>query len=73
EGQAMEEARRVIAVLFARNVVLMKFASDVHEACSTGIFEGRMLEKLDLPELSAPVVLESEGVIESSQKIRFYL
>ncbi|KAH9301348.1 hypothetical protein KI387_012931, partial [Taxus chinensis] len=40
----------------------MKFATDVREACSAGLFKGKRLKKLDLPEISAPVVLESEGV-----------
>ncbi|KAH9319836.1 hypothetical protein KI387_021605, partial [Taxus chinensis] len=71
EGQALEEARRVIAELLARNVVLLKFAEEVHVACAEGLSEGRRLEKLDLPGLLAPVFADSGGVAGLRRKLGF--
>ncbi|KAH9314454.1 hypothetical protein KI387_023081, partial [Taxus chinensis] len=67
----IEEARRVIVVLSARNVELMKFASNVHGACSAKLSEGSRLKKLALPELSAPVVFAFEGVATFRRKMGF--
>ncbi|KAH9321700.1 hypothetical protein KI387_016339, partial [Taxus chinensis] len=72
EGMTLEDARRVIVVLSPMNVKLMKFAEDVHKACSSGLSEGSRLKKFDLSAisaLSAPVVFESEGVVGFRRKM----
>ncbi|KAH9321662.1 hypothetical protein KI387_016301, partial [Taxus chinensis] len=69
--QSLVEARRVVATLSARNVELMKFASDVHGTCVASSLSGCRIKKLDLPGLSAPMAMESEGVAHLRQQMGF--
>ncbi|KAH9324031.1 hypothetical protein KI387_004209, partial [Taxus chinensis] len=62
DGHALEEARQVIAELLAHNLVMLRFTKGVHVVCEEGNTEGKILEKMDLSGLSAPIFTTSAGI-----------
>ncbi|KAH9294341.1 hypothetical protein KI387_040455, partial [Taxus chinensis] len=59
---SMDGAKQVIAALSSRNTSVMRFAENVHSACAASMAGRSRIKRLDLPSLSAPIVLETEVV-----------
>ncbi|KAH9303436.1 hypothetical protein KI387_015019, partial [Taxus chinensis] len=67
----LEEARRVITPLSIMNTELMKFSSEVHDACVAGFPEGFRFKTLDVPGLATPMLVDAEATHLFQQCVGF--